>query len=171
MENNNSIIPNGVKGIEFNVKDRAESLPVSELLRNSKDFYTFEVSAKVPGADAIDATLYPIFYVATVQCFLLEAKLRHDVDGGAAATVDVEKIVNGVAKGAGGSMLVSKFAISTGARTTLSKTATVTLAGYQLAPGDAVALRAAGTLTGARDVAVTVLFGILAKHLPTGANV
>lgn len=139
-------------------------------IRQFTDFATFEKSVIVPGADAADATLYPIFYVATVQCFLLEAKLRHDVNS-TSGVVDVEKIVDGVAKGSGGSMLVSKFDISTGARTTIRKTTTITLAGFQLAPGDAVALRATGTLTNAKDVCVTLLFGILNKNIPTSANV
>ena len=173
-ENNNSIIK--APGIRFNnslggfnvANDNipVNSLPTEVKLRQINDFTTFEVSAFVPGADAATATLYPVFYVATVPCFLLEAKLRHDVDGGAGATIDVKKLTANVAKGSGTSMINTKFVVSGGARTTISTFQTIALAGYQLNPGDAVELKATGTLTGLSDVCVTVLFGVNLKDIP-----
>ena len=168
--NNNSIIK--ADGIEFSASSNKEDLKKlpSNKFRDLNDFLTFEVSAYVPSTDAATAALYPVFYVATVPCFLIEAKLRHDVSG-TSTVVDIERLVNGIAKGSGGSMLVSKFDLSTGARTTITKLASKSLAGFQLNPGDAVALRATGTLTNTTNVCVTVLFGVNLKDIPTGPNV
>lgn len=174
-ENNNSIIK--APGIRFDRQDTPKVMnepliPEPVKLRQIKDFTTFEVSAFVPSTDAATATLYPVFYVATVPCFLLEAKLRHDVNGGAGATIDVERLINTTAKGSGRSMLKTKFNVSSDvpaaiARTTISTGASIASAGYQLDPGDAVALRATGTLTSLANVAVTLLFGINLKDIPT----
>lgn len=175
-ENNNSIIK--APGIKFNNNKAYHDLfyqnPSDDplyygntiKLRQIKDFTTFEVSAVVPSTDATNSALYPVFYVATVPCFLLEAKLRHDVNG-TSPIIDVERLINGVAKGSGKSMLKTKFDASTGARTTISTGASIASAGYQLDPGDAVALRATGTLTALDGVAVTLLFGINLKDIPT----
>mgnify|MGYP001566350975 CR=1 FL=1 len=177
MPNQDSIIK--VEGIEmFGSTGKVLTPPVSptgaiqqhQIIRTFEDFVTFEVSAWVPGADAVTASLYPIFYVATVRCFLLEAKLRHDVNS-SSGTVDVEKIVNGTAKGSGVSMIESTFSTASGARTTIRKKPTGTLANAQLSPGDAVALKAGGTLTSLSDVAVTCLFGISMRDLPTSFGV
>ena len=173
-ENNNSIIKapginfvGGKSPLDSNLS--LESLPSEVKLRQIKDFTTFEVSVYVPSSDATNAALYPVFYVATVPCFLIEAKLRHDVNG-TSTIVDVEKLTAGIAKGSGGSMLVSKFDLSTGARTTISKLVTIATSGYQLNSGDAVALRATGTLTNTSAVCVTLLFGLNLRDIPTGSN-
>ncbi len=168
---NNPIVPPGIDGIEFQVKQMDQSSPASTLIRNSTDFYTFEKTIVVPYSDAADANYYPTFYVAGVQCFLIEAKLKHGVAGGANAAVTVAKVPSGTAKSLGQSMLASYFDLTAVADTVQSKTGTVTLAGIQLAPGDSMCLKPTGTLTNARDVSVTVLLGVLAKHLPTGPNV
>ena len=163
------------KDIEMNELPVPSAEKVDVGIRDSDEFLTFEVSGYVGGANAETSTLYPIFYVANTQCFLLEAKLRHSANGGSGATIDVEKLASGIAKGAGGSMLKTKFDITANANTTtssvLSTSGTITLAGVQLSPGDAIALRATGTLTGARDVCVTCLFGVLARDLPLSKNV
>ena len=137
----------------------------------SDSFITFQVSAYVASTAAATGANYPIFFVANQRCFLLEAKLRHDVDGGSGATIDVEKIINGVAKGSGVSMLKTPFAVSAGARTTISSAPTTTPANLMLNPGDAVALEASGTLTGLTDVVVTCIFGVLPRDLAISTNV
>ncbi len=138
--------------------------------RDVDDFITFEVSAYVPSTNAATATNYPIFYLATAPCFLIEARIRHEVNGGSGATVDVEKLGNTIAKGSGGSMLQSKFSIASGSGTVQSTGRTTVLAGSQLVPGDVMALKATGTLTNASDVIVTILLGINAKNIPIGKN-
>ena len=141
-------------------------------IRNVNDYITFEKSAWVPSTDAATAGLYPIFYIANLPCFLIEARERHGAAGGSSATVTVEKLPNGTAKGSTtGSMLNAAFDLTLVANTIQRQNVTIVLAGGQLAPGDAVALRSSGTLTGAQDVIVTVLFGVELKNIPAGQSV
>ena len=173
MEQN--IIQPGVEGIEFGNSpqgplDFADQAPYQKGLREASDFDTFEVSTVVPYTDAADANYYTIFYVPHVRCFLLEARMRHAANGGSGAAVRIEKLPSGTARGAGQSMTNSAFDITAGANITQRKTATITLAGFQLNPGDAMALRASGTLTNAQHVGVTVLMGINRKDTPISQN-
>ena len=168
--NNNSIVPKGVKGIDFGVKEPVERSS-RESLRGFNEFLTYEVDVTVPYTDAADLNYYPTFHVALIQSFLIEAKMKHAVAGGASAAVTVVKVPSGSAKAAGQSMLLSYFDLTAVANTVQSRIATITLAGIQLAPGDSLALKPSGTLTGAQDVCVTVLLGVLARDLPTGSNV
>lgn len=171
-KNQNSIIQVD-KGIELPTPkyNQNSGVPSRAFFRDFNDFLTFEVSIVVPYNDAADSNYYPTFYVATVPCFLLEAKMKHAVAGGSNAAVTVVKVPSGSAKSVGGSMLDSVFDLTATANIVQSKTRSVTLAGVQLVPGDSMALRPSGTLTSASDVCVTVLMGIAAKDLPTGANV
>src|SRR3990167_8111853 len=117
-ENQNPIVR--ADGIDFNVKEGSRDIPTiarHALIRNSDEFYTFEVACTVPYTDAADANYYPIFYVAETQCFLLEAKMRHAVAGGASAEVNVIKVPSGTAKSAGQSMLISAFDLTAAANT------------------------------------------------------
>ena len=151
-----------------------EIRPAESGLRNNfrfrliNDFLTFEKEVFV--REGSNAKNYPVFYTAMQPCFLIEARLRHEVNGGSGATVDVEKLSNGVLKGSGGTMLSSKFNIATGAGTVQSRGASIVLSGFQLLPGDSIALKATGTLTSASNIVVGVLFGMNAKNMPIGQS-
>ena|SRR3990167_6833749 len=138
-------------------------------IRTINDYITFEKEVVIPEGDATDAGRYPIFYVANVHCFVMGARLRHGVNGSTGATVDVEKLTSGTAKGSGTSVLSSVFDISAGANTPQKRTVVATsLTTINLEPGDALALKAAGTLTGASNVTVGVLLGANMKNIPPG---
>ena len=174
-ENSNIVKVDGVvleqpNDDDFNNSKKNIGVPEAFNIRNVNGFITFEKTGLVPGADAATSTLYPIFYVPNVRCFFIEARMRHNVNGGANAAVRIEKLPNGTLKGAGESMTDSAFTLVDYAGTTQRKTTTTVLASVQLGPGDAVALRASGTLTSAADVAVTVLFGIHLKDIPVGQS-
>lgn len=186
MENNNNstsiIRAEGVSMLGVQNNDNDSAVDKSQLLklRSLNDYSTFEVTGVVPGADAETATLYPIFYAANVRCFFIEARMRHGAAGGAGSRVRIEKLSPGVAKGSGLSMTGSaviggvsggSFYLDGTANIPQWRKATDVLAGLQINPGDAVALRASGTLTNARDVCVTALFGLNDKDVPQGPSV
>lgn len=170
----NSIIKvEGVDHYPFNtIKNDVLIRDKNKHIRNSDEIYVFEKQVTIPYTDAADSNYYPIFYVAEVQCFLMEAKMRHGATGGASAAVNVIKIPSGTAKSAGQSMLASAFDLTATANTVQSRTISTSSVGVsQLSPGDAMGLRPGGTLTGAQEVCVTVLLGVMARDLPTGSNV
>lgn len=136
--------------------------------RQVDDFITFEKEVWVQ--DGTKTQNYPVFYTATAPCFLIEARLRHEINGGSGAIVDVVKVPNAIAKNNGQSMLASKFDISAGLTNVQVKGVTIVLAGYQLVPGDSMALKASGTLINASNICVGVLMGIQAKNFPTGQS-
>ena len=179
-DNTNTIIK--ADGIEISGNQSSDENPVdkSQLfkLRSLNDYRTFEVTGIVPGANAETATLYPIFYAVNVKCFFIEARMRHGAAGGASSTVRVEKLSPGVAKGSGLSMTGSTrvaglqvFNLDGPPNVPQWRVGTTVLSGIQLFPGDAVALRATGTLTNARDVCITALFGLNDKDVPQGPSV
>jgi hypothetical protein len=140
-------------------------------LRTLSDFITFEKEVVVPNADAQNAQLYPIFYVATLPCFVIEVKMRHEVNS-SSGTVDVEVLTSGTARGSGTSVLSGVFSTAAGANTTQSRTTSVAgLSATNLNPGDALALKAAGTLTGASNITIGVMMGVNLKDIPTGPNI
>lgn len=169
--NENSII----KVPEVDFKDQLSPVVGKEeinfpRIRAMDDYLVFEKSISVPYTDAADANFYPLFYTATQQCFLLEVKLRHETNS-TSGVIDVEKLVSGTARGSGVSMIASTFSIATGAGTVQRRLPTNTLANAQLAPGDSVALKATGTLTGAQYVTVTILLGVNNQNIPLSANI
>lgn len=163
-----------VKVDEVVFKDQQQAVPQEEtglpLLRSSGDFITYEVSVIVPYIDGEDVNFYPIFYVPNVKCFLIEARERHTT-ASPAGTLMIEKLPSGTAMGSGSSMLESAFSLSSTANVTQRKGAISTFASTQLNPGDAMALKPAGTLTNIRNIAVTVLLGINLSDIPTGQSV
>ena len=153
------------------ILSQGESPPVESnlLLRTINDYITYEVSVTVPYIDAEDANFYPIFYHPNVKCFLIEARERHTT-ASTSGTVTVEKLTSGTARGSGLSMLASTFNLAGVANTTQLRGSTTVFAGTQLNPGDAVALRARGTLTNARNVIVTILLGMNMSSIPMGSS-
>src|SRR3990167_535548 len=156
MEKNSIIKAEGIE-FAFNPDKKEEinrldglGLEVYDNLRVRliNDFITFEKSVTVPYTDAADSNYYPVFYTPNIRCFLIEARARHAANGGSGAAVTVEKLSNNQAKGTGTSMLSSVFTLIGGQTNIQRRGATTILAGVQLGPGDAIALRPSGTLTG-----------------------
>ena len=144
--------------------------PSSEtLLRTIHDYITYEVSVTVPYIDAEDSNFYPIFYHPNVKCFLIEARERHTT-ASTSGTLVVEKLTNKTARGSGLSMITSTFDLTFAANNTQLRGSTTVFAASQLNPGDAVALRAGGTLTNLRNVIVTCLFGMNMSNIPSGQS-
>lgn len=159
------------KGVGLNQEKQEVVVPVKdESLRVIDDWITFEKTAMVVDDDAANSAKYPIFYVPNVRCFLIEARERHTANGSSDASVTIEKLSDGTAQGSGVTMISSPIMIGVNANKTQLRGASMVLAGVQLTPGDAVALRSAGTLTNARDVTVTALFGMHMKDLPSGQS-
>lgn len=160
-----------IKDIQFSNAPNGP-LPLVELahgneIRFEDDFDTFEITAVVPNIDASDASYYPLFYSANVRCFLLEARARYSVRGaGADAACRIERLRTGVPMGSGLSMTDSAFDLSQQANVTQRRVNTITLAGFNINPGDAMALKASGNIAGVEDLVVTVLMAINNKDIP-----
>ena len=140
-------------------------------LRSWNDILTYDINISIPNGDAADASLYPVFYVATFPCHVIEVKARHEQNS-TSGTLDIERLTSGTAKGSGTSVLSGVFLTS--ANATITQSRTTSLAGFTattLSPGDALALKAGGTLTSLSNIAVGVLMGVDLKDLPTGANI
>ena len=152
--------------VEENASTATVTLPEERLLRTIDDWQTFEVSAKVVDFLAEDSNLYPIFYESNIRCFILEARLRHSANGSTNASVTVEKLSNGVAQGSGKSMLAAVFDVTSNPNSIQKQGATSVLAAAQIGPGDSLSLRPSGTLSGLRDVSVTVIFGTHLRDMP-----
>lgn len=112
-----------------------------------------------------------IIYVATVQCFLLEARLRFETAGQSGATLDIEKREDGQAEGSGVSMLRDTFDLSSTTKTIQTKLPSYELLHPNLNPGDIVAFKTSGDLTGLTDATITLLLGINTKDIPVSENV
>lgn len=139
-------------------------------IRDFDDFITFEKTGVVNYIDAEDSNFYPVFYVPNVKAFLIEARCKCSGTSAASGTVTVEKLPSGTARGLGQSMLASPFSLANNPNVTKLKAVTTVLAAAQVNPGDAVGLRPGGSLTGARDVEVTCLFGVNYKNIPIGPS-
>ena len=121
-----------VEDIEFNGKQEEPVGVTENPLIFPSDLITFERTVYIPGIDAASFALYPLFYVATVDCYLMEAKLRHATNGGSGATVDIRKLTSGTSKANNGgtSMISGVFDISANANTTLRKKPNTTTTKY-----------------------------------------
>ncbi len=133
---------------------------------------TFEKDVWIAGAAAATSTNWPVFSVPGTRCYLMEARCRYDVAGGANSTLDVRKLTEGAARGVGGSMLSSKFDLTAAARTVYQKTATTVLSAAVIDPttGEAIELQSAGTLTNLDDLVVTLVFGVLPQDIPVSQS-
>lgn len=117
---------------------------------------TFFVTTKVPGTSAATAANYGVFFVAPYRCVVLSVREVHGTAGtdGGAVTLNVEKLLPGVALNSGSELLPTPFSLKTTAAYSQAGTLTPTLSTRQLAVGDRLALRDAGTLTAVADVCV-----------------
>ncbi len=118
------------------------------------------VPFNVAGAAAATAANYGYVFVADRNWRLISAREVHRSAGNdaSAVTLDVEKLASGTAQDSGVSMLAGTFDLKAAAATPQAKAPSATVANARLKPGDAVALKDAGTLTNVADVAGTLQF-------------
>jgi hypothetical protein len=120
------------------------------------------VTAVVPGTSAATATNYGPFFIADRAYQVVSIKEAHGVVGSdaSAVTLNVEKLTGTEAAGAGDALLTDNtnagFSLKATANTVQTGTLTATTANLQLAAGDRLCLKDAGTLTAVDHVVVTV---------------
>lgn len=136
-------------------------------------FLVIEKDIWVSQTSAAAGINWPVFSVPTMTCFLLEARVRYDAVGGSGATLDIHKITDNEARGAGRSMLESVFALTETAKIAHVRGPTIILAAANIDPanGDAMEIVPAGTIDGLDDLVVTVLLGVLPQHVPVSKNI
>lgn len=119
---------------------------------------TFTVTAILEGAAAATAANYGVFFIAPFACEVVSVREAHTVAGtdAGAVTLDIEKLTGTQAPDAGVSVLGATINLKGAANTVQAPVLTGTAANKQLAAGDRICLKDAGTLTAVAGVAVTV---------------
>lgn len=123
------------------------------------------ITTVVFGTDAATATNYDIFWIAPADCFLVAAYEAHKTAGSdaGAVTLNLERLLDGVALDSGVSMLESTFNLKGTANTYQSKnpaqspTFTSAVADNAIPRGARVALKDSGTLTAVNHVVLTMV--------------
>lgn len=112
----------------------------------------------LPGATAATAGNYGVFLIVPVACLVTSIKEVHEVLGtdGAAVTLNIEKLTNGVAPGSGSTLLSTAFDLKATINTVQTGTLVTTAATRSLAINDRLALKKSGTLTAVAGVTVHV---------------
>jgi len=116
------------------------------------------ITAKVSGTNAALTTSYGVFYIAPYACNVIGVYLTHGVAGtnGGAVTLNVEKLTPGEALDSGDALLPTSYNLKGTANYVTQGTLTSILSYKQLAAGDRLALKDAGTLTTVADVCVII---------------
>lgn len=116
------------------------------------------VPATLDGAAAATAANYGVFFIAPFACEVVSVRAAHTAAGtdAGAVTLDVEKLTGTQAPDAGVSVLGATINLKGAANTVQVPALTGTTANKQLAAGDRLCLKDAGTLTAVAGVAVTV---------------
>jgi hypothetical protein len=110
------------------------------------------------------AANYGAFFTAIYPCEVMAVSERHGTAAGAAATLQVEKLVSGTIKGSGTNILTAAFDLQSTINTPVIKTATAfVLNTFQLKIGDSLALKSSGTIAAVKDLQVTVVIKRLGK--------
>jgi hypothetical protein len=117
---------------------------------------TQTVCHTIYGTGAATGTNYGVFFVARQACYLSYFQEVHQTAGsdGSAVTVTPEKLTGTTALDSGVEMLATALSLKATANTVQTGTLTATLANRNLAAGDRVALKDAGTLTAVANVTV-----------------
>lgn len=115
-------------------------------------------SVNVPGTAAATAGNYPVFFVADAAYQVVSVQERHETAGAdaGAVTVMLKKVPSGTAKASGTDTLSAGINLKATADTNQSGALHATVANYQLAAGDSLALVTTGTLTSVAGVTVSV---------------
>lgn len=129
--------------------------PVTESDNSAiKSILNFPISVSLDGAAAATAANYGIFFIADRACEVTSVRLRYSV-ASTSGTLNIEKLNGTDALDAGDAILVSTISMSATANTTYTGTL-VSSVFKTLSPGDALALKDAGTLTNLIGLCVTV---------------
>ena len=124
---------------------------------------TERINWLIVGTDAATAANYGVIWIAPAACVVEDIWESHTVAGtnAGAVTLDLEKLTSTEALDAGDAILSAALSLKTTANTPQRGVPGATIANRQLARGDRLALKDAGTLT---DVAgVTVLITVKYK--------
>lgn len=110
------------------------------------------------------AANYGTFYTAIIPCEVMLAGERHGTAAGAAATLQIEKLSSGTAKGSGTNMLTTAFDLQSTANTPVIKNPKDFVSGaFTMKIGDALALKSTGTIAAVKDLQVTLLIKRVGK--------
>lgn len=114
------------------------------------------ISHTIYGTDAATATNYGVFFIAPFACYISSFKEVHQTAGSdaSAVTLTLEKLSGTTAPDSGSVMLASTLSLKATANTVQTGTLTTTLANRNLAIGDRMCLKDAGTLTAVANVTV-----------------
>jgi hypothetical protein len=112
----------------------------------------------IVGTDAATATNYGVFYIVPFQCIVNVIKEVHMTLGtdGSAVTLTIEKLTGTQALDAGVSTLSSTIDLRGTINTVVTPTLTTTNADRNLAIGDRLSMKDAGTLTAVANVTIMV---------------
>ena len=118
----------------------------------------FFIHTKIPGTNASLVTNYGVFFIAPYACNVLAIYEVHGVAGtdGGSVTLNVEKLRAGVALDSGTVLMPTAFNLKSTANYVTTAGLTTVLATKQLAKGDRLALKDAGTLTSVADICVII---------------
>ena len=110
----------------------------------------------IAGLAAATATNYGVFFIAPFPCYLSLLKEVHQTAGsdGGAVTLTLEKLTGTQALDAGTAMLSTTLSLKATADTVQTGTISPTLTSINLASGDRIAMKDAGTLTSVANVTV-----------------
>lgn len=118
----------------------------------------FFIVAHLAGALAQTASQYGVVYIANKPCNIISITEVHNVAGtaGGSVTLNVEKLTLTQNLDAGVELLASPFDLKGTANTVQYGSMTTVLSSKQMAKGDRLALKDAGTLTTLSDVCVII---------------
>lgn len=127
---------------------------------NFSDLYQKKVWVyhTVVGTMAATAANYGVFFIVPFTCILKKFQEVHKVAGSDAGAVSLtlEKLASAVAPDSGTAMLASVLSLKATADTVQTGTLSTTSSSLNLAVGDRLCLKDAGTLTAVANVTVSV---------------
>lgn len=120
----------------------------------------YYVQHTIIGTAPATTTNYSIFWIAPAACVVTLFKEVHTTAGsdGSAVTIQLEKLTGTTSPGSGSTILTTALSLKATANTVQTGSLTTTLASKNLAAGDRLALKLAGTPTAVANV--TVLAGL-----------
>lgn len=124
-------------------------------LRNKRDQFNITIQ----DTDAATGANYGAFVIIPAACTVEEVWETHKTAGtdGGAVTLDIEKLTSGVALDSGTTVLSTALSLKTTANTPQQGTLNADISRRQLARGDRLALKDAGTLTSVAHVTVSII--------------
>jgi len=112
----------------------------------------------VPDTLAAAAGSYGVFWIAPFDCVVMNVWEAHQTAGtnGGAVTLQIEKLTGTQALDAGTAMLITAIDLKGAINTVVNPALSKTLSSLQLARGNRLALKDAGTLTAVNNVTVLI---------------